>query len=393
MLAYIKCMLACIVKTKCGSYITPILNACLPNHRSLCLSGTRALVPFQARGFNPPINQLPRKKKKENACLGKHEKTYWTEVGMDVSQAVLSCLNFGSLLKSINHTFITLVPKVQSPERVTDFRPISLCNVIYKIVSKVIANRLKPLLNSIISEAKSAFIADRLITDNILIAFESLHHMKTTCTRKTSFMALKLDISKAYDRVEWLFLEKILLRMGFREDWVALIMECITTVSYSILVNGEPNGLIKPSRGLRQGDPISPYLFLFCAEGLNAILRKAALNGEIQGFSLSRNGPKITHLFFADDCLLFCRSTLEECEKIQELLSLYEAASGQMLNKNKTTLFFSRNTDEQMKEAIKSSLNVPAIQHYEKYLGLPSFVGRAKKQCFTHMKERIWAKM
>ena len=89
---------------------------------------------------------------------------------MDVSQAVLSCLNSGSLLKSINHTFITLVPKVQSPKRVTDFRPISLCNVIYKIVSKVIANRLKPLLNFIISEAQSAFIADHLITDNILIA-------------------------------------------------------------------------------------------------------------------------------------------------------------------------------------------------------------------------------
>ena len=143
--------------------------------------------------------------------------------------------------------------------------------------------------------------------------------MKTTCIGKTDFMALKLDMSKAYDRVEWIFLEQILLRMGFREEWVALIMECITTVSYSILVNREPKGLIKPSRGLRQGDPLSPYLFLFCAEGLNAILRKAALNGEIQGFSVSRNGPKITHLFFADDCLLFCKSTLEECEKIQEL--------------------------------------------------------------------------
>lgn len=181
--------------------------------------------------------------------------------------------------------------------------------------------------------------------------------------------------------------------MGFQESWVAMIIKCITTVSYSILVNGEPKGLIKPSRGLRQGDPLFLFLFLFCAEGLNAILRRAALNGEIQGFSLCRNGPKITFLFFADDCLLFYRSTLEECEEIQELLSFYEAALRQMLNKNKTTLFFSRNTDEQMKEAIKSSLNVPVIQHYEKYLRLLSFVGRAKKECFTHLKERIWARM
>lgn len=121
---------------------------------------------------------------------------------MDISQVVLSSLNLGSWLKSINHTFIILIPKVQNPEQVTDFRPISLCNVIYKIVSKIIANRLKPLLNSIISKAQSAFTADRLITDNILIAFESLHHMKNTCTGKIGFMALKLDMSKAYDRVE-----------------------------------------------------------------------------------------------------------------------------------------------------------------------------------------------
>ena len=93
-------------------------------------------------------------------------------------------------------------------------------------------------------------------------------------------------------------------------------MECITPVSYSILVNGEPKGMIKPSRGLRQGDPFSPYLFLFCVEGLNAILKQAADVGEIQGFSICRRRPKLTHLFFVDDCLLFCKSTLEEYEKI-----------------------------------------------------------------------------
>ena len=131
---------------------------------------------------------------------------------------------------------------------------------------------------------------------------------------------------KAYDRVEWVFLKNILLRLGFQHSWVDLIMECVSMVSYSILVNGEPEGMIYPSRGLREGDPLSPYLFLFCAEGLNAILRKAATAGEIEGFSLCRHGPKITHLFFADNCLLLCRSNLAECEKIKELLAVYEAA-------------------------------------------------------------------
>ena len=160
-------------------------------------------------------------------------------------------------------------------------------------------------------------------------------------------MVLKLDMSKAYDRVEWGFLEKILLKMGFQESWVAMIMECITTVTYSILVNGEPKGLITPTRGLRQSDPLSPYLFLFCAEGLNAILNQASESGDIHGFSICRNGPKLTHLFFADDCLLFCRSTLEECEKIQQILAYYEEASGQVINRDKTTLFSSKNTSEQ----------------------------------------------
>ena len=309
---------------------------------------------------------------------------------MDITQAVLSCLNSSSILKSINHTFITLIPKVKNPERVSEFRPISLCNVIYKIVSKVIANRLKSYLNSIISETQSAFIADRLIPDNVLIAFESLHHMKTGYSRKTSFMAIKLDMSKAYDRVEWAFLEKILLKMGFQNSWVALIMECITTVSYSILVNGEPQRMIVPTKGLRQGDPLSPYLFLFSAEGLNAIFRKAADDGHIHGFSICRRGLKLPHLFFVDDCLLFCRSTLVKCDKIKELLAAYEVASGQMVNKDKATLFFSRNTNDATQEAIKVSLGLLAIQHYEKYLGLPSFISREKKACSAQIKERIW---
>ena len=169
-------------------------------------------------------------------------------------------------------------------------------------------------------------------------------------------------------------------------------MECITTVSYSILVNGEPKGMFRPLRGLGQRNPLSPYLFLFCAKGLKAILNEATLKGEIHGFSICRNGPKLTHLFFADNNLLFCRASLTECEKIQEFLGSYEETSGEMINKSKTTLFFSKNTDAQTQE-IKLSLHVPAIQHYEKYLGLPSFVGRGKKACFMQIKEGIGVKM
>ena len=173
--------------------------------------------PYTTKEVDAAIKEMaPLKATGPNGMPPLFYQTYWTNVGMDVHQAVLSSLNLGAILKSINHTFITLIPKVNNPEKVSDFRPISLCNVIYKIVSRVIANHLKPLLNSIISETQSAFTADRLITDNILIAFESLHHKKTNCTGKKGFMALKLDMSKAYDRVEWVVLEKILLKLGFQ---------------------------------------------------------------------------------------------------------------------------------------------------------------------------------
>ena len=196
---------------------------------------------------------------------------YWESIGDDVVKAVVSCLNSNSIEPGLNHTFITLIPKVKSPELVSEFRPIALCNILYKLVSKVLANRLKKVLPHIISESQSAFQSDKAISDNILVAFETLHHMKRKRSGKMGHMALKLDMSKAYDQLEWGFLQKIMEKMGFDTKWIGWIMECVKSVSYSILVNGNPKGHIVPTRGIRQGDPLSPYLFLICSEGLNGL--------------------------------------------------------------------------------------------------------------------------
>ena len=198
--------------------------------------------------------------------------SFWSLIDVDICSAMLHFLNNYKIPLEINSTNITMIPKVKSPELFKDFRPISLCNVVYKIVSKVLANRFRDVLPSIISRNQSAFQAGRVITDNILMAFETLHYMKHHQNGKSGFMALKLDMSKVYDRVEWAYLEAIMRKMGFDWRWVNLIMECITTVSYSILINGEPFPIIHPSGGIHQGDPLSPYLFLICSEGLHSLL-------------------------------------------------------------------------------------------------------------------------
>ena len=127
---------------------------------------------------------------------------FWHIVGIDITDAILEFLNNGQLLKSVNYTQISLILKIKSPELMSQFRPISLCNVLYKIISKVLANRFKTVLTHVISDSQSAFVPGRLITDNILVAFESLHYMKTKRQGRTTHMAVKLDMSKAYDRVE-----------------------------------------------------------------------------------------------------------------------------------------------------------------------------------------------
>ena len=164
-------------------------------------------------------------------------------------------------------------------------------------------------------------------------------------------------------------------------------MECISTVSYLILVNGEPKGEIKPSRGIRQGDPLSPYLFLLYFEGLNRLIQGAVREDKIKGFSLCRNGPRISHLFFADDTLLFCRAKMGYHLELQDILYLYEQASGQQVNRGKMTIFYSGAVSMERKVEISNFLWVLEVKEYEKYLGLPAVVGRNKRASLNYIKE------
>lgn len=150
-------------------------------------------------------------------------------VGNEVVDSCLEVLNGGRSIRYLNHTLIALIPKIDKPKHVTQFRPIALCNVIYKVVSKTIANRFKSVLPAVISETQSAFVPKRNITDNILVAFESTFSMCKRCSSEDSSMALKLDMVKAYARVEWCFSEKMMQQLGFDSRFVSLILDCISS--------------------------------------------------------------------------------------------------------------------------------------------------------------------
>ena len=318
---------------------------------------------------------------------------FWHIVGGDVTQAVLSVISSGHMLKKVNFTHLTLIPKIKNPTKMADYRPISLCNVLYKIVSKCVANRLKTILSAVISDAQSAFVPGRLITDNIIVAYEVLNCLKARRSGKKGSMAIKLDMSKAYDRVEWGFLFQIMQKLGFDARWTNLVMECIKTPSYAVLINGEPQGYIAPTRGIRQGDPLSPYLFLLCAEGFSALLRKAERDKKLSGISISRGGPRLSHLLFADDSLLFCQANPGESRNLLEVLALYEHSSGQKINLEKTAIFFSKNTKAETRAEIQSIWGAQVVLQYERYLGMPAMVGRSKERAFSSLKDRIAKKL
>lgn len=214
---------------------------------------------------------------------------HWTIVGKDICRAITHFFSTGYILKEWNYSHICLIPKTERPEEASQFRPISLCNVIYKIISKVITNRLKPILNSIVTPFQNAFVPGWLMADNCLIAHDMVNLIKQWTKGKHHFAALQIDMFKAYNKVDWNFLEWILNQMGILAICRQWIMQCVTTVSYSILINGEPTRRFHPSCGLRQGYPLSSYLFILVMDILSRMLTEGTNRGNFQGIQLSRS--------------------------------------------------------------------------------------------------------
>jgi hypothetical protein len=314
-------------------------------------------------------------------------------MGEEITYEGLKAINSGVVPDGWNNTNIVLIPKVDNPESISQYRPISLCNVLYKVISKVLAARLKVILPEIISPTQSAFVPGRMITDNVLVAFECYHAIKRKREGKYGTCAIKLDMHKAYDRVEWSFLRKILSRLGFDQVWIDLIMSCVELVKYQVRFNGKETDQFCPTRGLRQGDPLSPYLFLLCAEGLSSLLRHEEEAGNIIGVKVCRGAPAVSHLLFVDDSLILMRADLQNARCLRNILEDYCNASGQLVSGAKSSIFFSPCTRVEVREEVCTELDIMTEAITDKYLGLPPLIGMDRTDCFLHLIDRICARL
>uniref|UniRef100_A0A803P680 Reverse transcriptase domain-containing protein n=1 Tax=Cannabis sativa TaxID=3483 RepID=A0A803P680_CANSA len=265
-------------------------------------------------------------------------KANWSLVKKDVLTTVLSFLNGDGDIAPFNTTLVTLIPKVKQPTSVTEFRPISLCNIIYKIISKSIANRLKLVLNNLISSNQSDFLPGRLISDNIIIAQEVVHSIKLKSKGKKGWMAVKLDMAKAFDRVEWPFILAILRKFNFPSRFIHLISACISTATFQFNVNGKVSGHVTPSRGIRQGDPLSPT------------------------FSCSMPRDSLPSSSSRKEVGLLPAS------KLPGKHQPYPISFSLMI----------------------ASSFIPVRTSFEKYLGLPQHIGRTKKQVLHYLHDKVW---
>jgi hypothetical protein len=220
--------------------------------------------------------------------------------------------------------------------------------------------------------------------NNVLVAYESIHAIKNKRVGSNGACAVKLDMHKAYDRVEWIFLENVMRRMGFAERWIQLMMACVRSVKYQVRFNSEETEMFVPTRGLRQGDPLPPYLFLLCADGLSSLLLYEEEVGGIDGVRVCRNAPSVSHLLFADDSLILMKADMTNATSLQQVLDTYCANSGQMVSLSKLSIFFSPNTNVLVRAEICEALHISTKAISDKYLGLPALVSADRSDCFEH---------
>ncbi|KAJ9542089.1 hypothetical protein OSB04_028595 [Centaurea solstitialis] len=296
----------------------------------------------------------------------------------------------GNLFKQLNHTLLCFIPKVPNATRVTDFRPISCCNVLYKVISKIIVERMKSFLSQLIGTDQSAFIPGRRISDNILMAHELVAGYQRDVGQPRC--AFKIDLRKAYDTVDWRFLLRMLQGFSFHPVFCKWIDQMLSTSSFSIALNGETFGFFKGARGLRQGDPISPYLFTIVMECFSMIFRQCIVEARDFRYHQGCDELSITHLCFADDLFVFTGGDLASVEVVKRALDRFRLVSGLESNLAKSEVFFC-NVAPEVRTAIRVSLPLNPGTFPIRYLGVPLSQIRLKVMDFVPLVNKVKARI
>jgi ribonuclease HI len=294
----------------------------------------------------------------------------WNWIGDDVCSLVSSFYNSATFPAHLNDTHIALIPKKLVPIIPADYRPISLCNVIYKLIAKSLANRLKQHLPDYVHPAQQAFIKGRRISNNIIVAQEITHSFALSSWKEKCFM-LKIDLAKAFDRVEWNFIVSALVRKELHGHFINLIYTCISSPAFSIIINGQPFHRFTSGRGIRQGCPLSPYLFVLAINELPLALQQALSDSSLDGIVLGPNCPPIHSLLFADDLLICGKADPQQAIIIKQILQTFCARSGQMPSWEKSGIIFSKHVDQITSTEIRNIFPVPMIDSSFIHLGHP----------------------
>lgn len=315
-------------------------------------------------------------------------KTNWNVVRRDMIAAVKEFMESGCLLQQWNSTVISLIPKKPNANKMTEFRPISCCNTVYKVASKLLANRIKSALPELISPAQSAFVPGRLLVENVLLATELVAGYKWKDISKRCM--LKVDLQKAFDSVNWDFIQNTLEALGFPTHFRKLIAQCITTTRFSVSINGEPCGYFKGTKGLRQGDPLSPYLFVIALEVFSQMLNTRYRDGSI-GYHPRTADPEVTHLAFADDIMIFFDGEKKSLENIVETMDVFATWSGLRMNKDKTEIFVCGLNQAETTDLTALGFHLGSMPI--RYLGLPLMHRKLRITDYRPLLQKISAKL
>eukprot|EP00253_Pinus_taeda_P035869 PITA_35869 len=307
----------------------------------------------------------------------------WALVKPDLLRMIRGFMRKARIGGGINSTFLSLIPKEINPRSFDRYRPISVCNASYKIVSKLLASRIKPLLQKLISPAQGGFVKGRHILDNVIQVQEALH---SSHSRKEQGMLIKLDMCNAFDRVNFSFLYRVLTTFGFNQEFINLIKAFLEKIWIAPMVNGRPADFFLATMGLRQGCPLSPFLYILMADSLSRKLTLEKQNGNLPGIRIVKEIDPMNHPLFADDSLLLGGASLRIADSFKIILKKFCNISGALISERKSVVY-GWNTDQQTINRIASNLGFNGYADWDKfkYLGLPITKGSNRNQLWEEV--------